>query len=536
MIRIDQLKTPIDRQPDKPLLARFLHVPEEEVMDFSLIRRSLDARRGHEIQYVWVVEVQLKREARYVKKKLPAGVSVVQYPAPFVIPDLSVRLQDHPRPVVIGFGPAGMFCALILARAGLKPLVLERGDDVDTRMQKVSMFWREGLLDPSSNVQFGEGGAGTFSDGKLNTLIKDKDQVGRRILTEMVRAGAPEEILYEAKPHIGTDKLRDLCRNLREEIKSLGGEVRFGTQLTGIETEQGRISAIRTQTGERVEAEAVFLCIGHSARDTFSMLEKSGILMQPKAFAMGVRIEHLQSWVNEVRYHSYADQLGPADYKVTYTASNGRGVYSFCMCPGGMVVSSASEEGRLVTNGMSNYARDGRNANSALIVTVTPEDYARYQIHDQDVLAGMRFQRDLEEKAFVLGGRSWKAPAQRVEDYHARRPSSGFGQVEPSFTGGVTPENLWEILPEYISTALDEGLRAFDQKMHGFDHPDAVLTGIESRTSSPVRILRDPDSGQSQIAGFYPVGEGAGYAGGIMSAAIDGLRTAEKYIKSISMN
>ena len=531
MIRIDQIKTSALETLDRNKIARFLHVPADQVKHFEIIRRSLDARRGHVPQYVYVVDVELKSCQKL--RKMPQGVHIIEKKPVPATPDLSALLGEHHRPVVVGFGPAGMFCALTLARAGLKPIVLERGEPVEERTKKVQTFWQTGRLDTNSNVQFGEGGAGTFSDGKLNTLIKDKDQIGRRILKEMVRAGAPEEILYEAKPHIGTDKLRDMVRHIREEILSLGGEVRFGSRLEELVMENGALKGARLADGSLVPAEALFLCIGHSARDTFEMLKKAGIPMQAKAFAMGVRVEHLQAWINEARYHEYADKLGPADYKVTHTASNGRGIYSFCMCPGGVVAASASEEGCLVTNGMSYYARDGVNANSALIVTVTPEDYVSYALGENDVLAGMRFQRDLEEKAFVLGGRNYHAPVQRVEDFHLRRASTGFGVVEPTFTGGVNPADLWEILPPYMSEALDEGLRAFDHKIHGFDHPDALLTGIESRTSSPVRILRDEASGQSVVRGLYPVGEGAGYAGGIMSAAIDGLRAAERYMASI---
>ncbi|MBR2262976.1 MAG: FAD-dependent oxidoreductase [Firmicutes bacterium] len=540
MIRIDQYKTPVGQQPTAEAIARFLKTEPEQIRSWSMVRRSLDARRGHEPQFVLVLDVEIEDEVKYLKrKKLPQGVHRKQEVPMFQPPYLGQRLTDRPTPMVVGLGPAGLFCALMLARAGLKPLVIERGDPVEERSQQVEKFWTSKKLDPDSNVQFGEGGAGTFSDGKLNTLIKDKEQLGRLVLTEMVKAGAPEEILYEAKPHIGTDRLQPMVRHIREEIRSLGGTVRFRTRLDGLTmTGSGLIQATVSCEGkqESMETDALFLCIGHSARDTFAMLEQNGVAMAAKAFAMGVRVEHLQSWIDQARYHGDADRLreivGAADYKVTHTASNGRGVYSFCMCPGGTVVASASEEGRLVTNGMSRYARDGKNANSALIVTVTPEDYLSFAQKENDVLAGVRMQQDLERRAFLLGGGAYKAPVQRVEDFHLRRASSSFGAVEPTYTAGVTPADLWEILPDFMGRALDEGLKAFDQSIHGFDHPDALLTGIESRTSSPVRILRDPETLMSSLKGLYPVGEGAGYAGGIMSAAIDGIKAARAYLTS----
>ena len=538
MIRIDQFKTPVGKMPETADIARFLKLDPPQIISWTLIRRSLDARRGHEPQFVLVLDVEIENEARYLQRKnKPQGVHQKEEAPFFTPPSLGQRVAERPTPVVVGLGPAGLFCGLMLARAGLKPLVIERGDAVEERTRSVETFWTKKQLDPDSNVQFGEGGAGTFSDGKLNTLIKDKEQLGRLVLTEMVKAGAPEEILYEAKPHIGTDRLQPMVRHIREEIRSLGGTVRFRTQLADLsQASDGNLRAEIASNGqtERIETDALFLCIGHSARDTFAMLEAQGIDMTPKAFAMGVRVEHLQSWIDQARYHDHADELrkqvGPADYKVTYTASNGRGVYSFCMCPGGTVVASASEEGRLVTNGMSRYARDGKNANSALIVTVTPEDYLTYAQKENDVLAGVHMQQDLERRAFLLGGGAYRAPVQRVEDFHLKRASRSFGVVEPTYTAGVTPQNLWEILPGFMGQALDEGLKAFDRSIHGFDHPDALLTGIESRTSSPVRILRDPVTLMSSMKGLYPVGEGAGYAGGIMSAAIDGVKAARAYL------
>lgn len=541
MLRIDQLKVSVDVPIDqlRGRIARLLKVDLNQILGYNVERRSLDARRGHEPQYVYVLAVEVKDEKKVLKKlRNPHGIHIQQTERGLQFPKMGEWLQNHPRPVVIGFGPAGMFCALMLARCGLQPIVIERGQPVEERTAAVEHFWKTGQLNPSSNVQFGEGGAGTFSDGKLNTLIKDKERIGHLVLEEMVKAGAPEEILYVNKPHIGTDKLKGMVRHIREEIRSLGGEVRFSTLMESLSYgDDGAVNGVWLQPAgaeearkEFLEAEAVFLGIGHSARDTFSMLRDQKIHMEPKAFAMGVRVEHPQAWINEARYHEFADKLGAADYKVTHTASNGRGVYSFCMCPGGYVVASASEEGGLVTNGMSNFAREGRNANSALIVTVTPEDYEAYATETGDVLAGVRFQRELERRAFRLGGSNWKAPVQRVEDFHRHRATTALGCVEPTYTGGYTLADLHEILPLYMGEAIDEGLRAFGQKISCFDHGDALLTGIESRTSSPIRILRSAETGMSDTVGLYPIGEGAGYAGGIMSAAIDGVKAAHRYV------
>lgn len=537
MLRIDQLKAPIETPIDqlKGRIARLLKTDLAQVQGWTVVRRSLDARRGHEPQYVYVLDVELRDEKKVLKKlRSPHGIHVQQPEQGLVFPKMGEWLQNHPRPVVIGFGPAGMFCALMLARCGLQPIVIERGQPVEERTAAVQHFWKTGELNPMSNVQFGEGGAGTFSDGKLNTLIKDKERIGHFVLEEMVKAGAPEEILYVNKPHIGTDKLKGMVRHIREEIRSLGGEVRFSTLMESLRYDgEGAVNGVWiSHEGQKecLETDAVFLGIGHSARDTFSMLHQQKVHMEPKAFAMGVRVEHPQSWINEARYHEFADKLGAADYKVTHTASNGRGVYSFCMCPGGYVVASASEEGGLVTNGMSNFAREGQNANSALIVTVSPEDYAAYAGFEGEVLAGVHFQRELERRAFRLGGSNWKAPVQRVEDFHLRRASTALGCVEPTYTGGYTLANLHEILPSYMGDAIDEGLRAFGQKISCFDHGDALLTGIESRTSSPIRILRSSETGMSETVGLYPIGEGAGYAGGIMSAAIDGVKAVQRYI------
>ncbi|MBC8543731.1 FAD-dependent protein [Bianquea renquensis] len=536
MIRITQLKMPIaeETQGLETAICKRLDIQPTQMRSWKIYRRSLDARRGRELAYVYTVDVQVEKESKVwgaIRKKqgLERLVSEYLYHLPQPSKEQSKILSY--RPVVVGFGPAGIFCSLVLARAGIPPIVVERGKPVEDRAKDVEVFWTERVLQPESNVQFGEGGAGTFSDGKLNTLVKDKNRRGRFVLEEMVKAGAPEEILYVNKPHVGTDRLRNMVRNLREEIISLGGDIRFQTRLTDFQTgEQGEIRKVllESTSGERewVETRALMLGIGHSARDTFALLEKCGVALEPKAFAMGLRIEHLQEAVNRAQYREHVGSpfLGAADYKLAYHTASGRGAYTFCMCPGGVVVASASEQEGVVTNGMSCYARDGVNANSALLVTVTPDDYQSY---GAGPLCGVAFQRDLEHKAFLLGGGDWSAPVQRVGDYLEKRPSDGWGRVEPSFTGGRKPANLWEILPEFMARTLEEGIRAFDGMLTGFADPDAILTGVESRSSSPVRILREDRTLQSSVPGLYPMGEGAGYAGGIMSAAMDGIKAAE---------
>ncbi|MBQ3424900.1 MAG: hypothetical protein IJH38_06870, partial [Clostridia bacterium] len=434
------------------------------------------------------------------------------------------RLGSEHRPLVVGMGPAGLFAALTLARAGCMPLVVERGRDVDRREADVAAFWAGGPLDPVSNVQFGEGGAGTFSDGKLNSGIKDPRC--RQVLEAMARAGAPESILWEARPHVGTDRLKAMVKALRQEIVALGGEVRFETQLTGLEIRQSRVQGARLQTsaGEvTLETECVILAVGHSARDTFEMLSRSGAEMAPKPFAIGARIEHLQKRIDRAQYGRSAGHpaLGAADYHLAVHLPDGRSAYTFCMCPGGQVVAAASKPGGVVVNGMSLYARDGENANSALLVNVVPEDFG-----GDDPLAGVRFQQQWERAAFERGGGNWRAPAQRVEDFLACRQSRGGGEVTPSYRPGVSWGNLEGCLPAFVTDAMRRALPLLDRKLRGFAHPDAVLTGVETRSSSPVRILRDGCC-RSNLEGLYPCGEGAGYAGGILSAAVDGIRCAE---------
>ena len=514
-------------------LRRELGVSDLHPLSFEIVRRSLDARRGHTFHYVYIIDVTLAKEEKIYKKgsRTHKNWQLLEKKPAYQMP----QIQQHPpmRPVVVGMGPAGLFCALLLARQGLRPLIIERGRPVEKRRLDTQRFFTKAQLDPDSNVQFGEGGAGTFSDGKLNTLVKDKSLRGRFVLEEFVKAGAPEDILYDAKPHVGTDRLQNVVRQMREELLSLGADIRFETRLEGLEAEHDRITGVwLSHHGQRTleKADALFLGIGHSARDTFQMLVDAGVHMTEKPFAMGLRIEHPQQMINQAQYREYAASpyLGAADYKLTYQASTGRGVYSFCMCPGGIVVAAASEPESVVTNGMSNYARDEQNSNSALLVTVTPEDYASYR-PAAGVLSGVFFQRELEKNAYHLGGSNYHAPVQCVGDFLQKKDSVSLGQVQPSFTGGTSFANLWDLLPEYMAASIAEGIQAFGQKLQGFDRPDAVLTGVESRSSSPVRIERD-ETFQSNLRGLYPIGEGAGYAGGIMSAAMDGMKAAEAYL------
>jgi len=527
MIRISQIKLGVDEDGAKlpGKIAKKLKIQTSDVQSYTIYKQSIDARFRGKIDFVYTVDVKTSLdEGKLLAKKLP-DVSLA--------PDLAYKCPEagtsplKNRPVIIGFGPAGIFAALILAQAGYKPIVLERGEDVDSRVKSVDKFWNEGILNPESNALFGEGGAGTFSDGKLTTRVKDLR--GRKVLEELVAAGAPEEILYEAHPHVGTDLLRNVIKRIREKIIALGGEIRFKTQVTDFLTEDGAIKGLKTQTGEVLKAENIILAVGHSARDVFETLQKREVVLEAKPFAVGVRIEHPQTLIDQDQYKEFAGhpKLGAASYRLTHKASSGRGVYTFCMCPGGIVVPSASESGYLVTNGMSYHARDGRNANSALIVSVTPEDFG-----SDSPLAGVEFQKALEEKAFIMGGGDYKAPAQRVGDFLNGRHASKMGEIVPSYFLGVKPANLNELFPAFINDALKEGLVALDKKLKGFAMDDAVLTGVESRTSSPVRIVRDPQTNESvSTKGLYPAGEGSGYAGGIVSAGIDGIKCAEEIIK-----
>ena len=498
--------------------AQLLRISNSKIRSLKIVRRSVDARKKPDVKIIYTVDVAVEgNEKKILKASVCKRASLAPasyYKAPKNIP------APEKRPVVVGFGPAGMFAALILAMAGWKPLVLERGEDAASRNKKVEKFFATGELDIRSNVQFGEGGAGTFSDGKLNTGVNNP-RIGW-ILEQFVKAGAREDILYDAKPHVGTDILLTVVQNLRQRIISLGGEVRFNTQVTGLATENGQLTGLKTESGETIPCDTAVFAIGHSARDTFEMLHASGVPMEPKPFAMGARIEHKQAMVDMSQYGQTNPVLPPADYKLTEHLEDAT-VYTFCMCPGGYVVAAASEEGRVVTNGMSYADRDGENANAALLVTVNPADFPY-----QGALGGMYWQRKIEEAAYKISG-SYRAPAQRVGDFLAGKPSVGAGTVQPTYRPGVAWCDLHEVLPERITRSMEAALPRLDTKLKGFADPDAVLTAPETRSSSPVRIIRGEDK-QSELKGFYPCGEGAGYAGGIMSAAIDGIMTAERIL------
>lgn len=527
MIRIQQLKlnsAHSERELEEAIL-KALSIEREDLVSYKIARRSTDARKKPDIRYVYSVDAEVRQEEKLLKRRKSQDICQVRKKE-YQIPQ-SGRDKLHSRPVIVGTGPAGLFCGLLLARAGYCPILLERGDEVQERQRKVEHFWNTGELDERSNVQFGEGGAGTFSDGKLNTGVKDPAGRNRYVLECFVEAGAPEEILWLNKPHIGTDILRQVVQNMRTQICSLGGEVRFLSQVTDIQIEKGRVVSLQINHREALDCQILVLAIGHSARDTFEMLECKRLCMKPKSFAVGLRIEHPQSMIDFSQYgRERSGDLPVADYKLTRQTALGRGVYSFCMCPGGYVVNASSERGRTAVNGMSYHSREGRNANSAMVVTVTPEDYS-----GTHALAGVQFQRELEEKAYLAG--KGKVPVQLLGDFCAKRITTEVGEVEPCILGGYSLTGLHGCLPLPLYEALRQGILECGQLIKGFDRPDAVLSGVESRTSSPVRIERGKNF-ESSIQGLYPCGEGAGYAGGITSAAMDGLKVAEAIIQRYS--
>ncbi len=532
MIRINEIRSD-HKLNNEELLKKasgILRIRTLMIHDLKILKESVDARRKGEILYIYSVSVKAENEDLILKKVKDKRVSLYEKKT-YSIARLPHIPLNAPRPVVVGFGPAGMFAALYLSCAGFKPIVIERGDPVDIRTEKVREFWEKGVLDPESNVQFGEGGAGTFSDGKLTTGIKDRENRTGFVLETFVRFGADERILIENKPHIGSDVLKNIVKNIRRDILEHGGEVRFNSRFDGFETDRdGVLSAVCINKEELLPCNKLILSIGHSSRETFSYLHDRHMKMEGKGFAVGVRVQHLQEMIDEAMYGARHDRyLRAADYKLTFRAGDGRGVYSFCMCPGGYVVNSSSEKDSLCINGMSYSGRDGKNANSAIVVTVEPKDFISMGYGDRGVLSGMEFQRELEKRAFMecMG----KIPCQRLEDFKAGRLSGFFGDIRPECKGDFSFGNIRNILPDFISSDIISAFHDFSHKIKGFDHPDTLLSGVESRTSSPVRILRN-EYFLSSVPGIFPAGEGAGYAGGIMSAAIDGLKCAEALVKT----
>ena len=511
--------------------AKSLHIKKENITRLFIDKKSLDARKKDQINFVYRIYMvtdginEKKTLSRYGKN----DVKYIEGNNIDIIENNEILYEtpkaNNEKIIVVGMGPAGMFAALELAEAGMKPVVIERGSDVDTRQNKVESFWNGGKLDTECNVQFGEGGAGTFSDGKLNTMVKDKSGYNKKVLKTFVRYGAPEEILYLQKPHIGTDKLRGVVKAIRNRITELGGKVLFDTKLENVIYDENVLTEIEDSDGRKIKCDKLILATGHSARDTFYMLNERGVDMEAKPFAVGVRVEHPQEMIGMNQYGELYKSLPVADYKLTYTTKSGRGVYSFCMCPGGYVVNASSENGRLAVNGMSNYLRDSENANSAIVVTISPSDFG-----GDSPLSGIEFQRKWEEAAYNAAG--GMIPVQLLSDFNEGKISTSFGDVKPQTKGGYKFGNVRKSLPDFIGDAISEGMNAFDKRIKGFGRDDALILGIESRTSSPVKILRD-ESLQSNIKGIYPCGEGAGYAGGITSAAMDGIRVAKEILSGI---
>jgi len=537
MLRIHELKLPLEHDAAalKPALLKRLGICEADLIDFTIHKRAWDARKKGAIQLIYTIDAAVKNEAALLKRHAK-DVHIGAAPDMSWTPPAKASGTEL-RPVVIGMGPCGLFAGLILAEMGFRPIILERGKAVRERTVDTFAFWRKRELNPESNAQFGEGGAGTFSDGKLYSQIKDPRHLGRKVLTEFVAAGAPEEILYVAKPHIGTFRLVSMVEQMRAKIEALGGEIRFSHHVTNIVLEgkapRRRVAGVVLANGEEIACDRLVVALGHSARDTFEMLHARGVFMEAKPFSIGVRIEHPQSVIDRARFGPQAGHpiLGAADYKLSHQARNGRGVYSFCMCPGGTVVATASEPGRLVTNGMSQYSRRERNANSGIVVGITPDDYPGEK---GDPLAGIAFQRHYEELAYKAGGESWSAPAQRVGDFLEGRASTSLGEVIPSYRPGVTPTDLALCLPDFAIAAMREALPVFARQIPGYAMADAVMTGVETRTSSPLRITRGADLQSLNVEGLFPAGEGAGYAGGILSAAVDGIKVAEAVALSLA--
>ncbi len=528
MLRITELKLPLDHAADalRPAVCQRLGIAEADLLDFSIFRRGYDARKKSAIALIYTLDCTLRDEAA-VFKRLHGDRNVGPTPdmAYKVVARAPAGLTE--RPIVIGMGPCGFMAALLLAQMGFRPIVLERGKIVRERTKDTWGLWRKNTLNPESNVQFGEGGAGTFSDGKLYSQIKDPNFYGRKVLEEFVKAGAPEEIIYVSKPHVGTFRLVKMVENIRQNIVDLGGEIRFEARVDRLLREDGQVVGVELAGGERLMSRHVVLAVGHSARDTFQMIHDCGVYVEAKPFAIGFRVEHPQALIDNARFGPSAGNeiLGAADYKLVHHCKNGRAAYSFCMCPGGQVVAATSEPGRVVTNGMSQYSRAERNANSALVVNIDPEDFPGD--FRKNPLIGMDFQRHWESAAFVAGGGDYSAPAQKIGDFLAGRPSTAQGSVEPSYQPGVHWTELSACVPAYVTEALREAIPAFDRQIRGFAMADAVLTGVETRTSSPIRIKRGPDYQSINTRGLYPAGEGAGYAGGILSAGVDGIKVAE---------
>ena len=531
MLRLTEIKLPLGHAEDAlraSIVAR-LGIDADELVNYAIFRRGVDARRRSAIVFIYTVDVEVADETA-VLQRLKDQRHVTHTPAMDYRAVAKVPAKLMSPPVVIGTGPCGLFAGLILAEMGFRPLILERGKAVRERTKDTFGLWRKSILNPESNVQFGEGGAGTFSDGKLYSQIKDPRFLGRKVLTEFVKAGAPAEILYVSKPHIGTFRLVGMVENMRNSIHALGGEIRFQCKVTDVNIENGQVRGVTLANGETIAADHVVLAVGHSARDTFEMLAARGVHIEPKPFSIGFRIEHPQSLIDRARYGKFAGSalLGAADYKLVHHCGNGRSVYSFCMCPGGTVVAAASEPGHVVTNGMSQYSRTERNANAGIVVGITPADFPGH------ALAGIEFQRQWESRAFEAAGRNYCAPAQLVGDYIAQRASTTLGTVTPSYTPGVRMTDLGACIPDYAADAIREALPAFEKQIKGFAMHDAVLTGVETRTSSPLRISRNARYESVNTRGLYPAGEGAGYAGGILSAAVDGIEAAEAVALNIT--